>query len=258
MADDFRFTTVVGCDAEHLPELRAAWPTWRKYRREIWDNPVVLLVDHAARPSVLSQAAAVVADHPDVTFADTAALGHLANRRERMLSAFVLVAPDMVTTPKYLKIDTDAVAFARRPGGWLKREWFADGVAVAASPWGYTKPAAALAKLTAWGDRASPAFAAAGPKIPAPPAGSDRIRHPRWTGWLMVADTVWTRRQADRCGRKSPRLPVPSQDTFLWYCGAREGATMVREPMARYGWVHVGRKAEVPRVAGRAMRGEMA
>lgn len=239
------FTVTIAVDNEHLDELRCVLPTWLRHKPELFSVPWVVVahheVEHAEMMAVLSDAAERINDSGNSLTTAWASFIPGANNRETMLSALVLQAPNYVRTPYYLKIDTDVVALPSPGGGWIKDEWFVPDTecerpAIIASPWGYTKPAEWLGTLDRWGDEV-------------PYCGLHRMRKPdrivvgnvarsqRIISWLMFGRADLTRMVATMCGQ---RLPVPSQDTTLWYVAERMNWPIRRAKMSAYGWRHIG------------------
>lgn len=223
------FTVLCAVDREHLPELEIAWATWKRFKPELFDHSMLLMVD-GIRPFSLPRCywenADVIEWHwrPDLP------------QRERMLTSLVHAAKH-VATPYFLKIDCDTIATAA--GAWIDPAWFDDDPVWVASPWGYSKPADSVQRFDGWGDvtpwiRDFPRL-----NIPFDPA-ADRVKHPRMISWLQFGRTDWTRSMAALCGIDSGRLPIPSQDGFLSMCAARcrEFTRTVR--FDRYGWKHIG------------------
>jgi hypothetical protein len=146
-------------------------------------------------------------------------------QRERMLTCFVKAAPFDVKTPRWVKVDADV----RPSGAAFKFEAGWRGAALVGHRWHYTKPGRWLRGLEEWAD-AHPGFAGsarlftAGHLVDAD--AQLRYGHPRIASFMCAHDTAFTRRCAELAG--PGRLPVPSHDTFLWYCAARLG-----EPIAR-------------------------
>ncbi len=247
-------TLVVAFDGEHLPELRAAWATWEYNRPELMKVPVVAVMDHElAATEGWRRGTDFLTGRPHVTLRDTRSLRHIADRRERMLTSFVLVAPQLVATPWHLKLDSDCLAvdgarplydpfwFAPVPGSGGAHNAFV------ASPWPYTKPADAIARLDRWAAGYS-SFSGTDPlDLPYEP-GSARVRHQRMTSWCFFGNTEWVNRAA-AYARNGMRLPVPSHDTYLWYVAARLDSHWRQERMAKRGWAHVPGPANVRRQA---------
>ncbi len=228
------FTTVIAVDAEHLAELQLVWPTWQKYRPEIIAHPLLVICDAAIERSTWEPALSFL-EHPQTQLV----LWHLdhAGQREKMLNGFVFAVAEHVATPWYLKLDTDAVAL--RSDDWIDSQWFLPDSQgrlpmFIASPWGYTKPSDAIQRLDEWGDGIKGLSEHPRLNLPVVP-GSSLVAHPRIISWCFFGRTDSTRHAAALCGG---RLPVPSQDTFLWYVAKRRGEFFRRFPMKRYGWEH--------------------
>lgn len=243
-----RFTVTIAVDNEHLDELRTVLPTWHRHKPELFRVPWVVMVHPEVEHSELM---VVLAE----TMEKINAAGHLlttlwasfiagANNRETMLSALLLQAPNHVRTPYYLKIDTDVVALPT-PGGpdgeLIDERWFKPPAgntepAIIASPWGYTKPAEWIDRLDRWGD-SHKSIGLMGEVTPSRTIVGNVAKSSRIISWLMFGSTGFSRTVAAMCGH---RLPVPSQDTTLWYAAERMGRAIHRVRMSQYGWRHIG------------------
>ncbi len=242
------FTTIVAVDETHLPELRLVWPTWRRHRPGLLERPLLIVCDQSRSRSWWRRELGFV-DHPDRRIEVYRHDG--VDPRTRMLTAFVDAPGRWVETAWHLKIDVDAVA--EEPADWPLPEWFAPDregrePVFVSQPWGFTKPPDAIARLDDWADGVpSLADSERLDLVPAPDA--DRLKHPRITSWLFFGRTDWVREMAAL--REGP-LPVPSHDTYLWYCAARRGDPFRRVRMNR-GWRHCGRRRRLERACRRAL-----
>jgi hypothetical protein len=248
------FTTVVAIDQEHLRELRVVWPTWVRNRPEVMDFPLLILADGVHTRSFWQS---------ELSF-----LGHNecqlelweqeeVTQREKMLTALVLGAARHVQTKWYLKLDTDTAAL--RPQRWIFADWFspdADGRTpeFIASPWGYTKPADAIVRLDAWGDKIAKLSQFPALKID-PGPNATLVSHRRIISWCFFGATDTLQEAAQCCG---DRLPVPSQDTFLWYWSARRRAFFRRIAMKQFGWGHISRFRKLKAACDQACNSEPA
>lgn len=228
-------TLVLGVDAQHLQELRQAWPDWMKFKPELREMPCLVFYDvKQVRTSELK----FLREHPQLRLIAWD-LSHARSQREKMLTGFVQVPAREVQTPWYLKLDTDAVATG--PGEWIKPEWFLSDEhgelpVFIASPWGYSKPRYVMDVLDDWADGV-PTLAAR-PRLNLPYSSeSSKVKHPRIISWLFFGRTDWTCEMAALTA-KDGRLPYPSQDSFMVYCAERLGRRYVRAQMAEHGWKH--------------------
>lgn len=247
-AEKFEFTTIVAVDQAHLVELRLVWPTWRTNRPEILENPLLIVCD-ASNSEVEWQKKLRFVDHPNKRLVLWDMPG--IQQREKMLSSLVFVAAREVKTPWYLKLDTDTVATISGP--WIRPEWFLPDEqgrvpAFVSHPWGYTKPANALELLDDWADGIPqlshyPRLNIRGP------FGATAVRSKRIISWCFFGRTNWT---AEVASYATDRLPIPSQDTFLWYCAARRGDHFRRVGMKNC-WRHVGRRSRLIRACRDAL-----
>jgi hypothetical protein len=237
------FTTVLVLDKEHLPELKASWPTWVKHRPILQQNPLVVLCDTAqSRHFWLSELQFLPEDNLDIVPIPQVPE---MSQRERMLSAFVHMAPFFVKTPWYLKLDTDAVAHSS-DSEWPMAQWFQPNdqgkvPVFVTNPWGYTKPANSLEVLDNWADTIPGLKDHPRLNVPFNPEWS-RVCHSRIISWCFFGRTDWSREVA--CYAPN-RLPVPSQDTYLWYCAARRGDFYRTVKMKQHGWDHVSNRRKL-------------
>ncbi len=221
------FTTIVAIDNQHLAEWKLSYPSW-------------LRCPHIAKSPLL------ILRHPEVQDADWLPLAEshpgqfvsvevpiIGDHRETMLSAFVLTAPSMATTPYYLKVDTDALFHG---GDWINPAWFIASPVMIAPQWSYSKPASTYDQLDLWAATVPDLLAHA------PPAReklADRVKSRRIISYVQFGRTDWTRQVAGWCG---DRLPVPSQDSLLSYCAERGGFDYCRVRLPQ--WRHIGRGGE--------------
>lgn len=233
-------TVTVAIDRHHLEELRVSLPTWVRNVDGFADFPFILIGDVESIDDNLSNDALLLANTcgvNNVTFRDVAAVlpagfpsRHDVTQRERMLTALAF-APSMVTTPTYLKLDTDTVALPVRDK--LLSAKVTGSRPIAAPRWGYTKPGHWLDTLDLWSDQTAP-----GNAKPYRVASGGVAKSQRIISYAMLGDTAF----ANRCLRMltSPRLPVPSQDTFYWYCAMLLGREVSRFSTNEICWRHAG------------------
>jgi hypothetical protein len=227
-------TLVAAFDAKYIKRLRQSWPTWMRYRPWLREIPALLIYDATVDLGAFDLS--FLDDHSAITFVPWR-MAAATTQRERMLNSLVRVPAMQVQTTWYLKLDADT--FATRTSQWLDDRWFqqtfdAGPPAYVASPWGYTKPADAIARLDDWGDQVEELRAF--PRLNLPVVeGSSLVRHSRMISRVFFGNTAWTRRVASFAPQ---RLPCPSQDTYLWYCAARMRSPTKLVPMKRFGWAH--------------------
>lgn len=234
---DFSFTTIIAVDEHHVKELQLVWPTWKCYKPELIRNPLLVVCDGDISVPEWNRKLQFL-DHPDMhrvqwNMSDV-------SQREKMLNGITFAAAKYVHTPWFLKLDTDAVA--TKESDWVQRQWFSPNDAgefpvFISQPWGYTKPPDAIDKLDQWA-RTIPELAAFQDLGISPEPGRNKVSHPRITSWCYFGNTSWTKSVLQFC---TDRLPVPSHDTFLWYCAERQKRFYRKVRMTNYGWKHLGR-----------------
>lgn len=230
-----QITLILGVDAVHLRELEFVWPDWMRHKPELRQMPALVFYDPS---QVKLQQLEFLKEHPNLRSTPWE-LPVARNQREKMLSGFVHLPAREISTPWYLKLDTNTVA--TEPGNWLREEWFRPdehGVlpAFIAPRWGYSKPRYAIDVLDDWADGV-PDLAKFRRLNCRYTSESRRVRHRRIISWFFLGRTDWTRRiipWLDPCGR----LPIPSQDTLVSYCASRTKSRITRISMGGCGWEH--------------------
>lgn len=234
-------TIVTGIDIGYIDKLLATYETWKHFKPEVLKMPMRVVYDTATlaldgrRMRRLAKAARRQADFQFVPWE-----GEYPSQREKMLTALTFAPTTDVPTPWYLKIDADTVA--TRTAKWIDDAWFEekDGEtpAFVTNPWNYTKPASFITRLQDWGDQ-QPGLKDH-PRLQIEYSPDDRrAYHKRIISWLFFGNVAWTREVVGTLPTRN--LPVPSQDTFLWYCAARTDRRYVTHKMRRCGWGHMGR-----------------
>lgn len=242
------YTLVVGVDAHHLEQLAWTWPTWIRHKPSILQHPMVVFFDRAQiSPNMVLS---VVDPHPNLRLVmwpnhnQTYEGGDdkwTDPQRYRMLAGFIHVPAVHIHTPYWLKIDTDTVATGI--DSWIDEDWFKDDPAIVAQGWGFTKPPDQMLKLDAWVDGNSEVLNDLWnePALEMVPNGiDDKLRHKRIISWCGFFRTEFTKKASVWAERTSGpgKLPVPSQDGFLWYVATRLGLPVKRVDMKSKGWEH--------------------
>jgi hypothetical protein len=227
-------------DDRTIEQLRGVVPTWRLYKPWLFELPWLVVCDLKSGNLPDWQQRLHWLRVPRVTFRPWVFREDLP-QRERMLTAWVREVPLHIKTRYWAKIDTDTIATGNHP--WPEPEWFNGYPAIIAPPWSYTKPKPPGddwgAMLNQWASNCD-LFDGTEP-LDLPPLGEDnKIHHPRVCGWCMLIQTNFAFRFAQYV-MNMPRLPVPSQDTFHWYCAERLGAGVMKVKMKRHGWDNVHR-----------------
>jgi len=260
------YTTMIGVDAHHLEQLAWTWPTWICHKPSLLKHPVVVFCD---RDQLLPKQVLEVISHPNLTVVswpdrDRAEVIYEGGcdkwsdpQRYRMLAGFIHVPATEVKTRYWLKLDTDTVATGI--DDWIDEDWFEDDPAIVAQGWGFTKPPDQMLKLDAWVNDNSDTLCnlSAEPDLGMVPNGvDDKLRHKRIISWCGFFRTEFTKRAsawAERtCG--PGKLPVPSQDGFLWYVATRLGFPVKRVDMKAKGFEHWSTMYNVREAAQRSLK----
>lgn len=238
------YTTVIGVDQKHLEQLSLTIPTWRRHKISLWFHPMIVfsegIPEEVIRKTVDHPNLTVVGWPPEgVTYEGDGSSKWRNPQRHKMLAGFVHVPAAMVSTPYWLKIDTDVIA--KGQDHWIDPEWFEEKPAIISHKWSFTRPGNQMMLLDLWVARNSTVLKEWSDKPPlmlTPKPGSGRLSHKRIISQVAFFQTEFTM----RCGIAAHQtcgpyqLPVPSQDGFLWYLAARAGLGIKRMNMKSRGW----------------------
>lgn len=257
------FTTVCGVDEKHLRQLALTFPTWQRYKPTLLKNPMVVFCDkdQVGIPEVTK-----VVKHPDLSVYLWPSMNDVYEgipgdrwsdpQRYKMLAGFSHVPSYVVKTRYWLKIDTDTVATGR--DDWIDPKWFDNDPEIISHRWNYTKPADQMMKLDEW-VKSSPyavkTFEGTEPLNLVPKPGSSRVGHKRIISWCSFFNTQFTRGCSmlanQTCGLH--KLPVPSQDGFLWYVAKRLEGGIRRVNMKNAGWRHCSTERNIRQAVDEVM-----
>ena len=209
LAREPQLTVVTACDPAYVEKLHLTFPTWLRHK-QITQYPVLVFVngmdlsDQRLDFLRISNVKLVSWDFP------------VSDQREKMLSAFVFGVAREVRTPWWFKIDADAYAFDNSPLVADDMKKFS----IFGHRWAYSF-AEHIAGLDAW--------ASTHPELRAAPifdrscVSGRRYYHPRTASFVQLERTELTRTAARLAG---DRLPVPSQDTYIFYLANLLGHTI--------------------------------
>lgn len=250
------YTIVLGLDAYHLEQLEVTWPTIVKHKPSTARVRKVVFYDGAQdmedRIDRLLHSPEVVVPWPDraIDYGQGSTKWD-SPQRHKMLAGFLYTAAKHVTTPYWLKIDTDAVATGQ--DDWIREEWFEGCPDVIGPPWNYTKPATQMATLDRWAERHR--LFSTPPLGLEPAPGATLLKHERVAGWCNFFATDMTRWCAEKCADTVGygQMPVPSLDGLLWYVATRSKSGVRRVRMKHYGWDVRNSMGSVREAAERAL-----
>lgn len=245
-------TVVLVVDEKTLGQAYYSIPTWFKNRRLMWSMPWVVVYDSRALSSSRVETLADNFMLPSPTFVPWHR--DYDNQREKMLSAWVHAPPRAVETKWWMKVDTDVVA--RPCDQWIDDAWFlpdenGNYAEYIASSWNYTKAkgggGAALEwcdSLEDWGDQFP-----WGPRLNLHEhinEAGDKIYYKRMCSYVSYYLAEASKDLADKCDWK---LPVPSQDTVVWYYTERRGARCIRSKQKAKGWLSISNTKNMQKAA---------
>lgn len=224
---------LLAVDKAYVGQLRHAWPTWIKHRPEMFAVPFpVIVLKDASLPD--SEIDFIKSSHPCVKVAPIPAIPGMT-QQERMYSAFIHVGPFLADTEFAMKVDCDTVARRHDPL-WCSEEIvrMPDGTLadLCASGWRYSKPSHAIDTMDKWGNTVPELKDFPAMNLPFDPKAR-RVDTPgRIAGYVTISRVDFSRWASTLCRR----LPLPSQDTYLWYCAKRTGRPIKLFKMKRVGW----------------------
>lgn len=264
--DPRQCTLYIAVDHVYLQKMLYTYPTWVYCHPELLHMPHMFIYDqdevsgNDPRWNIIREIHARMATFHRETSAMPLLMTCIpwklpfqnVSQREEMLTSLVRCAP-CITTPWYLKLDADTLGTIRCDS--FQARWFDPSYAYIANPWGYTKPAGTIDKLNRW--------ASFVPELAVfPPVKAEKVHlthqktkdvHPRMCSWVFIGNTAWTQQAERYCTPESmerfrhdvndltmlyPRLPFPSQDTYLAFIQARTNAPWVSVKFRHYGWDH--------------------
>lgn len=243
------FTLVCGLDSKHLTQFEIVFPTWKKHKPSLINNHPMLIFYDADDNKISDTIIREKIDHPNlkcqkwptsnIVYDGDSNSKWTNPQRYKMLAGFVHIS-HFVQTPFMFKLDTDAVA--NGVDDWIDPDWFNDSPVVVAQPWSFTKPKDQMMALDRWVKECQnhlPEFDGTEPLNLIPKPGSERVGHKRIASWCSFWDISFVRMCADMATRTCGKckLPVPSQDGFLWYCAERLNHKILRTRMKGRGWV---------------------
>lgn len=260
------YSVVVGVDKRHLDQLSTTLPTWAKSKPSLIQRPWIVFYDvHQVTEEDVYK---VVKRREDVVYVPWPPPNAKYDRmyedrfgdpqRSKMLAGFVHVPGQVCRTEYWLKLDTDTIATGRDP--WIQPNWFEGSPAIISHPWGFTRPPDQMLFLDQWVAKNKEQLSVLSSKPPlnlVPEPNRDRLNHERIISWCAFFHTTITRfassiaRQV--CGEG--KLPVPSQDGYMWYVATRMGYDVVRTSMKRHGWEVWSTRRNIQAAAARVLYG---
>lgn len=253
------YTLVVGVDDKHLRQLVHTWPTWVRHKPSILAHRMIVFYD---KQQVSAARVRAVVDHPKLTPImwppgpqqyERQGEGRRGDpQRYKMLAGFVHIPARHVWTKYWLKLDTDTIATG--VNDWIEESWFDGEPEIVSQRWGFTKPADQMIALDHWASGV-PGLRNRSSLGLVPEPGRNRLPHKRIISWCGFFRTDFT----DLCAQFADvsvgpcKLPVPSQDGYMWYCAERLGRQVVRVNVKSRGWLHRSAGRNVERESRKAL-----
>ena len=251
-------TVTIAIDRNTAKQLLVSWPTWQKYRPEIWNWPWVIAFDWQPPHGLLASDVQKIADimgikrgvickWPRTEIGSDQPVATFETQRAKMVTSFLWSPAYYVSTEYWLKIDVDAIALGNKP--WPLPEWFEPDEqgrknVLIANPWAYTKAKGGGGSISEWAEELEcfgDAVCERSRLGLIDHISGSKIKMPRIASWLSFYRTDWSRSLAGDLGEYvgDCRSVVPSQDTVAWYYAERRGDRYLRANMKRRSWTNV-------------------
>lgn len=212
---DYTNTTIVtACDTKYIECLTLTFPTWIKYKNILKFSIIIYINGFEENDERLD----FLKNYKNIKLIPWE-MNNADSQREKMLSAFVFGPAKDVNTKYWLKLDCDTYATDSRP--ILNKDMF--GFDVVGHKWNYTKPWSWINTLNEWSLNKNLNFQYL---IDKSKIIKNRYYHHRTNSFVQLHSTEFTKQAAELAGEK---LPIPSQDTYLWYV-----ATVLNKKILRY------------------------
>lgn len=216
-------TIVTATDPKYVGHLKLTYPNWVKYKN-ITKYPMILYVNGFKNGCNDSQLD-FIRNHPNIKIIEWD-FKNTNSQRERMLSAFVFGAARDVTTPYWIKLDADAF-FTDHSELFTKEMKDYD---IYGHKWGYTKPFHWIKELDEWASDKD-LFKKTKSLFDEKNVEGRRYNHKRVASYVQCHKSDFVKLAANIAGDK---MPVPSQDTYLWYVAERSGSKWHRHNFKRF------------------------
>lgn len=195
-------TIVTACDPKYVECLKVTFPTWIKYKNILKFSIIVYINGLQENDSRL----AFLRNHKNIRLIQWE-MQNADSHREKMLSAFVFGPARDVKTKYWLKLDADAYAIDSREI-LDKSMGLYD---IVGHKWSYTKPTEWINILNNWSCDKKLNFQY---PIDKSKISNNKYYHHRTNSFIQLHSTEFTKQAAELA---DGRLPIPSQDTYLWY-----------------------------------------
>lgn len=253
-----KFTLVVAVDEHHLQQLQKTHETWVG-RFSISAPPMLVIYDgsQVSHDQIIDTIQWNMIETFDWNYFCDVDYPKGKDRwstsqRYKMLAGVVYGSALRVKTPYWLKLDTDVVSpFPCQM--WIKSDWFVDKPAIVGHRWPYTKPGNTISRLDRWATRYRNVLTELNEKpslkLKRNP-DEDLVAHKRIISWCSFFKTDYTKLCCE-FSRKTVgwgKLPVPSQDSYMWYVASRLGLTIRRVNMKNSGWIQCSEDKDIDKV----------
>jgi len=260
------FTLVLGVDEFHVQKLRLVLPTWLKHKPSLFERPLLVFYDRDMQLRDVDRVFSEYDIAPEYQVwppEPVEYFGHENSKwfnpqRIKMLSGFVHVPAYRVTTGYWMKLDLDVVATGR--DDWIDPDWFNGDSVIISHPWSYTKPPNQMEQLDLWVYKNQDKLGVLAKAFPlnlSPTPGANSLSHKRIISWCSFYNTnfTWLCSSFAKDTEGECKLPVPSQDGFVWYVAKRLGFGINRTNMKSLGWSHQSSVKNIKAEAEKAMNG---
>lgn len=212
---DKRITIVTAVNPPYLEKLKTVLPTWQ-LKPQLSDSELIVMHNGFDNPEKELEFISEMTGRK-VTLIKWDMNDH-DSTRELMLSSFIYLAPKVVNTPYWLKLDADAY-FCDQQDLILDHFYEYD---IAGHKWRYTKSPSGeswLATLDSWAeDKDMDGNNYLNEEETVSSYDQKRYGHRRIASFVCLHKTNFTKEILEYMDN---RLPVPSHDTLVWYLSNR-------------------------------------
>lgn len=217
-------------DSHHIDELIYSWETWKKYKPEICELPLMLVYDSDCGSDLhkLSHITNI-----NTEFYEFKNKKYYSSQRDAMITSF-FEGVRKIKTKYYLKLDTDCVANDDSKD-WISAISDRDEYRFISKGWSlsrkdYIKMIEKWCSINYPDKKILEGFTEKGEK---------KLRKNRIISWFFLGNVEWNLKISEKCWRDDHyELACPSHDTFLWYMAEFFGDKYKREDFKKMGFHH--------------------
>lgn len=236
-----QYTVVIVVDQEHLAELEMTIHTWRKHKPELWRTGWLVLYDcdYLSESTVRGRLSSH-GIYPE--FQRWPPNRELFNCHSEKMTSALFYACRYVSTPWWLRLDVDAVAY--KSADWIPSPRD-DSIMVGHGTRSIVSTP--LRRMDNWADSI--------PEFEGHPRLRYFARHRKLHGFCTFYRTQWTREMVNisekNCGPLG--MPLPFEDAYFMFCAQRFRKRYQWMNVRKTGWLHPRRGRPLTQMVEEAM-----